>query len=95
MTIYPDIVRSLLEDCGRYRRREWTLDALKSAIWGATEQIISLEDRELRRYLQQTEAELDEMQFTLDSETLFDETLKVVERLEAILETCLKNYGVS
>lgn len=90
MTIYPDIIRSLLEDCRRYRQRQENLDALKSAIWNAAEQVTALEDREIRRKLQQAEAELDSIQFTTDSDKVFTKTLKALDALEASLVASLR-----
>jgi len=90
MTIYPGIIRSLLEDCRSYRQRQKDLDALKSAIWNAAQQITALEDRELRRKLQQMEAELDSIQFTIDTDKVFPETLKALEGLETTLAASLR-----
>lgn len=89
MTLYPEIIRSLLEDCRYYRQRQKDLAALKSAIWHAAEQITALEDRELRRKLQQAEGELDSIQFTTDTDKIFPETLKALDALEAILAASL------
>jgi|GEM_PF-3115800 len=90
MTIYLEIIRSVLEDCRCYRQQQKDLTALKSAIWNAAEQITALEDRELRRKLQQTEAELDSIQFTTDTEKVFPETLKALEGLETTLAASLR-----
>lgn len=85
MTLYPEIVRSLLQGCQAYRQRELDLESLKSAIWAASREITAIEDRALRHSLIHMEADLDSTQFTVDSDRVFDETCKLAEALESIL----------
>jgi len=61
------------------------LNSLKASVWKAASEIVSSEEKELRIFLQRAEAELDSIQFTVDDEFLYDETLEVVAKIEAYL----------
>lgn len=91
MTLYRDVIASLLEDCRRFRSRQKDLDSLKAAIWNAAQRIVALENCELRGMLQQAEAELDSIQFTNDRDAVFGETLKVLKNLETTLQANLQS----
>lgn len=85
MTVYRETKADLRSAILKYKKGIIDLDALKASVWRASSEIVSVEERELRSDLQQAEAELDSLQFTVDDDLLFDETLKVVTRIESFL----------
>lgn len=85
MTVYRETIADLRSAILKYKKGIIDLDALKASVWRASSEIVSVEERELRSDLQQAEAELDSLQFTVDDDLLFDETLKVVTRIESFL----------
>ena len=69
-TLYPDAVNSVLSSVALYRRREMSLDELKTAIWEAARAISSPTESDLHRFLQAAEGMLDVLQSTVDAASL-------------------------
>jgi len=85
MSQLKEIVTSLLNESQRFRQREIDVEGLKAVLWIAEQQVTGYEDRLIRRMLQQAEGELDSIQFTTDTDGIFSEVVKVLDRLEASL----------
>ncbi len=89
MTLYPRAVERLLQNCKDYRAGRISLGLLMRAILNAAEQIAAVEEKQLRRHLEQAEGELDTLEFTTDSSALFDAAVAVVVGIEAELCSAL------
>lgn len=89
MFTYPLILKNLLYATKLYKGKEISLENYKQDIWSAVSEIVSLEDKDLRTFLQQAEAELDSIQFTVDDDKLFESTLSVVNKIEQRLTSYL------
>jgi len=81
VTLYLETLSRLREAFAQYRRRAIGIDQLQSLIWDSAEQIASPEEKELRRALQNAEAKLDLLRFTLDRDLVFEQSLAVIEEL--------------
>ncbi len=88
-TNYPIEIVNLLERCKEYRLQNVPLDELKQAIWKAAQTIESSDEYEIRKSLQVIEGRLDMVQFTTDSEIVFDATLPIIHELEETLNNVL------
>ena len=71
-----------------YQNRQYSLDALKGYILNSAG-LLSHEHRKFRRYLEEVEAELDALQFTVNKERLHTETVKVLKKLELKLQSLI------
>jgi hypothetical protein len=87
--LYPDVLRRLLEATRVYRRREMQLATYKAVLWQAAEDIVAVEERSLREFLQAAEGKLDVIQFTTDEAELFNATLPTLESMEERLSTSM------
>jgi len=87
-TAYPNQLGSLLKACEEYRGDELGLDALKSVIWQTASVVVSVEEAELRRYLQSVEGKLDMLQAT--DEDVRASSRKLVEEIETRLRAQLE-----
>ena len=85
MSIYISTLSELRVTLAEYKQKNIDLDTLIAAVWQASSEVVLIEEKELRLFLQKSEAELDSLKFTVDDNLLFSETLKVVERMEARL----------
>lgn len=85
MIINGEAIADLKAAISNYKVGTADLNALKAAVWSASTKFVAIEQKELRLHLQQLEAELDSLQFTVDDEMLHDEALKVVSRIESLL----------
>lgn len=85
MSTYLSTLTELKSDISKFKNKTVDLNSLKVSVWKAASEIVSVEEKELRMFLQRAEAELDSLQFTVDEEILFDETLKVVSGIESFL----------
>lgn len=88
-THYPDVFRQLLDTCREYRAKSVDLAAMKTAIWGAVQSVVAVEEKQYRDTLQKVEGELDMIQFTVDQAKVFDETLSVINTIEAMARDAL------
>lgn len=79
-THYPDEVQNLLKAYAEFRSGGMKLGALKSAIWRAASVIVSVEEADFREFLQWAEGAIDVTEFT--TENVYQEALKIVERIE-------------
>lgn len=82
---------NLLERCKEYRLQNVPLDELKQAVWEAAQTIESSDEYEFRKSLQVIEGRLDMVQFTTDSEKVFDTTLPIIHELEETLNNALSS----
>jgi hypothetical protein len=87
--IYPAVAAALLEKSDQYRKGLLTLDSLKRAVWQAADEIVAVEERGLRGFLQKAEGRLDMIEHTRDRDAVFDETLRVVTEIEERLREYL------
>lgn len=85
MTLYYQTKIDLLSAIKNYKNGVIDLDAFKCSIWKAASEVVAVEEKEFRLFLQQAEGELDSLQFTIDDNLLFDETVKVANRIESYL----------
>jgi hypothetical protein len=59
MTIYKNIDQLIIDSCAKYKQGVISIGAFMDILSASTGQIISLEDKEERYFLQRAEAELD------------------------------------
>lgn len=85
MALYPDQIRALLTDCETYLHHELGLEPFKTRVWNTAQAVVAYEERDLRKLLMSTEAELDSIQFTTDDDKIFDRTVDVVRNLQDAL----------
>ena len=88
-TNHPIAIVNLLVRCEEYRLQNVPLDELKQAVWETAQTIESSDEYEFRKALQVIEGRLDMVQFTTDSETVFDATLPIIHELEETLNNVL------
>ena len=85
MTVYKSTIADLESAISNYRNGVTNLDAFKTSLWKASSEVVSVEEKELRSFLQQAEAELDSLQFTVDDDYLFDATIKVANQIQEFI----------
>lgn len=85
MSIYVDAINKLLEDSKKYRNNMITLEVYQTSVWNTAEKIVLVEEKEFRSFLQNAEGKLELIRFTIDTDKIFNETLKVVQEVEARL----------
>jgi len=83
-TSYTSTITTILERCSEYRRNDISLDDLKRTVWDAAQTIESAHEYDLRKSLQAIEGRLDMIQFTTDSDKVYETTLPVVQELEEL-----------
>lgn len=86
---YPEVALRLLACCSEYRNGDDGLEILKAAVWSAAREISIPRERTVRDFLQQAEARLDIVQFTVDTEDVREAALVVVTTIEARLSSYL------
>jgi hypothetical protein len=77
-----DLVDKLKKTFLDYRSRHIGVEELQAAIWSAAQLVTAVEEKELRRFLQNAESRLDLLRFTVDETALFDKALKLVSEIE-------------
>lgn len=91
---YPEVALRLLACCSEYRNGDDGLEILKAAVWSAAREISIPQERAVRDFLQQAEARLDVLQFTVDADDVREAALVVVTTIEASLSSYLVgDYG--
>lgn len=88
-THYPDVFKQVLDACKGYRAKSIDLATLKATIWGAAQSVVAVDEKQYRAALQKAEGDLDMTQFTVDQAKVFDETLSVVNTIEAMARDAL------
>jgi hypothetical protein len=88
-THYPDVFKKLLDTCRGYRAKFVDLAVMKATIWSAAQSVVAADEKQHRDALQKAEGELDMIQFTVDQTKVFDETLPVVNAIEAMARDAL------
>ena len=84
---YPEVALRLMASCSEYRNEDDGLEILKAAVWSAAREISIPQEGAVRDFLQQSEARLDIIQFTLDAEDVREAALKAVTTIEARLSS--------
>jgi hypothetical protein len=82
MSIYPEALQRLKIACDQYRSHNLGIDELKAVVWQAAQTIVAIEERDLRKFLQWAEGQLDMIQFTTDKEVIFRESMKIVSEIQ-------------
>jgi hypothetical protein len=85
MALYPQAVARARTACLDYRARRIGIEQLQTAIWSTSQEIVAVEEKELRRFLQNAEGRLDMLRFTVDQALLFERTLELVGEIEDYL----------
>jgi hypothetical protein len=86
MAIYPRIISHLLDMCQMLRERKITVEEFQIHVANDGEQIVAFEEKELRKFLEAAEGELELIRFTVDREKVFERSLEVVSRIEQRLK---------
>lgn len=89
MATYPEAARKLLASCDAYLGRGASLAETKSAIWNAAQQIVLVDERELRDFLQAAEGRLDSIEHMTDARSVFEATSLVVREVRDRMRTYL------
>lgn len=87
MAVYPEALARAKSACLDYRAKCIGIEQLQVAIWTASQEIAAVEEKELRRFLQNAEGKIDLLRFTVDQEALFDRALEVVGEIEIYLDS--------
>ena len=85
----PVAITDLLEKCKKYHKRTIALEELKQTLWEAAISIERKENYQLRKTLEAIEGRLDIVQFTTDSEGVFDATIPIITELELTLNSAI------
>ncbi len=85
MTLYPAVVKRLLEQCNEFRAGKLDLYGLKSAIWHATTVITAQEDWAIRHMLMAFEGNLEYCQVMAASDNDLAATLPLLDEIEQYL----------
>jgi len=88
-TKYSTTIANMLEQCSEYRLRKVSLDKLKRIVWEAAQRVESSDEHGLRQSLQVIEGRLDMVQFTTDSDKVFDASIPVIQELEDLARNVL------
>ena len=81
MPTYPDTAQKLLAACDAYVNRQLALTDMKNAIWGSAQEIVLVDERDLRDFLQTAEGRLDVIEHTTDAAAVFEATTPVVREV--------------
>jgi hypothetical protein len=92
---YPEAAQNLLNTCQDYRLRLLSLESLKRIVWGTALEVVDVEERATRDFLQAAEGKLDMLEHTIDEERLFDATLPVVSEIEEQMARYLAVNGAT
>lgn len=82
MSIYIHAIKKLLEASQQYKRKEIGLEEYQNIVWGTAEVIVLVDEKDLRCFLQNSEGDLELIRFTVNSNKIFDESLKIVQQIE-------------
>ena len=89
MATYPEAAHKLVASCDSYLGGVASLAQTKSAIWDAAQQIVLVDERELRDFLQAAEGRLDLIEHTTDAPSVFQATSLVVREVRVRMLTYL------
>lgn len=76
-------LRSLLETIEHFERGEVGVEIVQAAVRSAEDSVTEYEMRKLRRFLQSADGNLEFIQFTVESEDVFAEALKVARDVDS------------
>lgn len=79
--IYPETIISLKSACNEFKNRKIDIEMLKNIIWKTSQEIVALEERSLRDFLMTSEANIDSLQFTMDSSSLYQSIDCVIDNI--------------
>jgi hypothetical protein len=82
MALYPRTVARVKAACVEYRSGLIGVEQLQFAIWNASQEIVAVDERELRNYLQNAEGSLELLRFTVDETSLPGKALEVIAGIE-------------
>ena len=86
MAIYPQALMLVKTACLDYRSKKIDIEQLQYTLMAAADLIVAREEKQLRGFLENSEGELDLLRFTVDQESLFEKSLKVVREIENYIE---------
>jgi hypothetical protein len=81
MPTYPETAQKLLEACDAYLNRQLGLAEIKNAVWSSAQEIVLVDERGLRDFLQTAEGRLDMVEHTTDAAAVFEATTPVVREV--------------
>ena len=76
-----NVIAYLILHCNFFKNGRATAEQLKEVIWAVSQEIVSLEEKNLRLFLMKSEAEIDEIQFTLDDDSQNEKINLVVDKI--------------
>lgn len=88
MSIYEKTISNLLTSTKNYKQKKIKLDEYQLSIWRAASEIVLIEEKELRNFLQKAEGKLELLRFTVDENMIdtFEPSLKIVSEIEKRLQ---------
>ncbi len=81
MGTYPNVANDLIAACDSYIERRITLADLQSWVSNVADQIALVDERDIREYLEDAEAELELIRFTSDD--VINESRRVATEVRA------------
>lgn len=85
MSLYPEVLQRLGNACLQYRERIIGIEEFQTVVRQAEEAVTAFEERDLRRILNRAENELELIRFAVNEARQFEESLKVVSKIEGSL----------
>jgi hypothetical protein len=83
VSTYPDVAKDVGAKAAAYRRGDLLLEELQAAVWAAADQVVDVDEADDRSFLQAVESRLELIAFTTASQRVFDESMAVVDELDA------------
>ena len=80
MSIYHKTIKRLKNGCESYCLKNITIDQLKNELAKSSQEIVAVDEQNLRSFLLSAEGQLDMLQFTV--EDVFSESLLIVEKIQ-------------
>jgi hypothetical protein len=88
----PNELKKILKHSKEYREYKITLEDYKSYLWSIAMSLTSLELKEMRTFLQASEAELDSLMFTIDDEHIFKEAQEITHKIDSRIVAYIKTH---
>jgi hypothetical protein len=85
-------LKKILNHSKEYREHKITLEDYKSYLWSIAMSLTSLELKEMRTFLQASEAELDSLIFTADNEHIFKEAQEITHKIDSKMIAYIKTH---
>ncbi len=91
MSLYPNLLKLLIEKCKEYRSRNITTADFHYIISQAEQEVVALEEKDLRKFLMLTESEIDYIRvMNNEADFMCREPLKEIDSFEKIAPLTLK-----